>query len=298
MPKIRILNIHRPYRGTVDYLPEFRGLVSLMNSNGIKTKNTRIGRYLDFIEFGHDANFEILIQGNKEGYNLLMHKEICELLWVWQGIKNNYTEDVIKDLRKLARGKDLLFNDTKTDNVRDIQFQLRILSYFLKSGIDARYEDSSGSDIAFTHGDTSIYVECKRIKSKNQLQKRIKEAFRQVGRRVAQGHSKHNYGIVVLDITKVAIPHGGLIWSWFHFQNKWKIQKAIKEATEYSKLQHAVDKKSNGVVFVASVPTYAIIPIPYLPAKIRFSNYFVPTELSVKLEPNLYKKLVRAMADH
>ena len=114
-----------------------------------------------------------------------------------------------------------------------------------------------------------------------------------MGKRVSQGKSKYNYGIVVLDITKVAVPHGGLIWSWFHFRNKWKIQKAIKVATDYSKLEHAVDKKKNGVVFVwiqASVPTYAIIPIPYLSAKIRFSNYFIPTELSVEIEPNLYKK--------
>ena len=80
VPKIRINSPHRPYQGTVDYLPQFRALVSLMNDKGIKTKNSLIGRYLDFIESVHDANFEIIIQGNKEGYNLLIHKEICELL--------------------------------------------------------------------------------------------------------------------------------------------------------------------------------------------------------------------------
>lgn len=60
-------------------------------------------------------------------------------------------------------------------------------------------------------------------------------------------------------------------------------------------------KKSNGVVFVwiqASVPTYAIIPIPYFSAKARFSNYFSPTELSTELEPGLYKKLIKIMFCH
>ena len=180
VPKIRIYNPHRPYHGTVDYLPQFRALVSLMNNKGIKTKNTRIGRYLDFIESGHDANFEIIIPGNKEGYNLLIHKEICELLWIWQGIKNNCTDDVVKDLRRLTKGNDLLYNDKKTDTVRDIQFQLRILSYFLRSGVDAKYEDSTGSDISLIHEETSIYVECKRVKSRNQLQKRIKDRFKDI----------------------------------------------------------------------------------------------------------------------
>ena len=108
----------------------------------------------------------------------------------------------------MVSGADFAALDRNTES-RNTQFELRIASYLGRIGY--RLEFDSLTDIVATRGLTTYYIECKRVASASQLARRIKEAVRQIERRMPRsGFFRKRYGVVATDVTRIAFPHNGL----------------------------------------------------------------------------------------
>lgn len=95
-------------------------------------------------------------------------------------------------------------NSSNKDQSRDFAFELSIGSRFSKAGYTVNL--ISISDIVVTIGNRKLYVECKRLKSYKQLEKRIKSANKQIKKRVHSEISSKARGMIALNITDIINP--------------------------------------------------------------------------------------------
>ena len=181
---------------------------------GIKLQPGRIHEYKklfekykdnpeDLFKGPHDENFEMAV-------NAL--RETDEISWIHEGlIKHDeiYSKDVIQ---KMSDGGFKRKDDTTANQARDFEFELRIVTYFLRAGFPV--DLSSDADIIVNIRGYSLYVECKRIKSNKQLYKRISEANLQLMRRyIHHVHPKEPVGLIVIDTYDLLFPNYSFIVS-------------------------------------------------------------------------------------
>ena len=190
---------------------------ALCAQHGISTKNTRIDRYRRYFKVapsGWDLDQGIFIDPPdnpiQHGLDRLLYvlREVHELAWIGEGLRDAETIGLAEKLRTIVRGADFAALDRNTES-RNTQFELRIASYLARAGY--RLDFSSLTDIVATRKRTTYFVECKRVASPGQLKRRIKEAVDQISLRMPKNglfHGRH--GIVAIDVTKVAFSQNGL----------------------------------------------------------------------------------------
>lgn len=172
-----------------------------ISSFGVPYKKTRFGLYeKDVVEFlksfgSADA---------KESVSIFMnaHKEANELVRIMNVYKTFDNDSILEPIKKMTSGQRFR-NATAKDQSRDFAFELGFASRFIKSGYSV---DLRGiSDLVVNINGTTLYVECKRLKSLGQLEKRTKEANEQIKRRLASDKSSKSRGIIALNITDLVM---------------------------------------------------------------------------------------------
>ncbi|MGY1988350.1 hypothetical protein ACI792_19210 [Blastococcus sp. SYSU DS0669] len=199
-------------------MERLRRFEELCAKHDVVTRNTRIDRYRRYLERPQTEAWELdkgvfIDPPNspiKHGLDRLLYvlREVHELTWIGEGLRDADTSGLSGKLRIVVRGADFAALDRNTE-YRNTQFELRIASYLARTG--HRLDFETLTDIVATRGLTTYYIECKRVAKAVQLRRRIKEALDQIEARMPRSTLLHRRrGVVAADVTQVGFIHNGL----------------------------------------------------------------------------------------
>lgn len=203
-----------------DHVADLVEIQAFLEARGIQTHNTRIDRYIQYLEqaaHGDPINeariFKNVLDARfQSGTDWLLYvlREAHELMWILKGLKVHIPKGVDEKLQKVVSGSDFAALDTHTES-RNTQFELRIASYFCQAGCEV--DLSTRTDVIATTPEHAFYLECKRIAGPKNLQENLIKAKRQLISRMPSRHgTRKAYGLLAADVTKVAFSHNGLTW--------------------------------------------------------------------------------------
>lgn len=177
------------------YHKDYWQAIEWLKAQGLNVNNSRyVSIMRDLGEFSIGEYPAELIWGMSEVDTL--YRVYLDIL------SNGYFDG--EDLRKLLNGSKFL-NDEKlggAENSRNYLFELILAGIFAKSG--AKIDFNTIADFRFKlPRESAGYVECKRIASSTQLEKRIVEAYEQIQLRCAENDA----GIVGIDFSRLMWEH-------------------------------------------------------------------------------------------
>ncbi len=254
---------------------------------GIQTANTRLQRYKDYLcwtaaEKGLHSG-EAFFKNAKQhpfkspiDWYLYVLREVHELMWIVKGLKMHMPKGAEGKLRTIVGGSDFAALDSNSQS-RNLQFELRIASYFCQAGCEV--DLSSKTDIIATKGRFAFFVECKRVGSSSQATKRLSEAVKQLLHRMPQRHQgKLAFGCVTADITKAAFQHNGLTFAFTSDHAKHVIQEKLLEMVneiDFKSVFNSGDRLLR-CFFQIHIPSLIIHPPT---TSTRFSSYCLDNAL-------------------
>jgi len=217
------------------HIDDLLEIQDFIEKRGIKTVNTRIERYIEFLRqasinqsinpsdiFKHSTTSPFR---HSTDWMLYVLREVHELMWILKGIKKRVPLGIDDKLKMIVSGRDFAVLDTNS-NSRNTQFELRIASYFCQAGYDV--DISTETDIIATSKRQAFYIECKRVGSEKQLEKRLSEAKRQLSRRIPPQSGKLTIvGCIAADVTKVAFSHNGLTFGMVNEHSRDAIREKL-----------------------------------------------------------------------
>ena len=186
--------------------------------HGVQTKNTRIDRYVQYLQNecnGDSCDPSRIFKNSPTDFFyqpidwfLYVLREIHELVWIHKGMKSRPPNGLEEKLRAIVAGRDFAALDADSRS-RDTQFELRIASYFCQMGCDV--DVSQRTDITVSFDEFDLYIECKRIGSATQLEKRLSLARKQLREKLTQRTARRMaMGCIAADVTKVAFTQNGI----------------------------------------------------------------------------------------
>lgn len=219
-----------------EHLKDLLELKAFLHARGIKTTNTRIERYIQYLgecTTGHPEKAADVFKNSKDqrfrnplDWELYVLREVHELMWILKGLKAHIPKGIDAKLSMLASGTDFAALDSNTQS-RNVQFELRIVSYFCQTG--CQVDLSTETDLIATFSKLIFYGECKRVANQAQLHRRISEAKRQLYKRMPEKLEGHiPCGFIALDVTRAAFPHNGLTWAQTPDHSRDIIQNKLK----------------------------------------------------------------------
>ncbi|MDP2224188.1 hypothetical protein [Nitrosomonas sp.] len=208
---------------------------NFLEERGIQTTNTRIERYIEYLRQAVGDGLidaATIFKNSTEGpfqhstdWMLYVLREVHELMWILKGVKAQVPLGVDEKLRVIVGGSDFAALDADSRS-RNTQFELRIASYFCQAGCEV--DLSTETDVIALSDDEAFYLECKRVGSVNQLEKRLSEAKKQLSRRMPRKDGKRvTYGCVAVDVTKCAFVHNGLTFAVTNEHSRDVIQEKL-----------------------------------------------------------------------
>ncbi len=224
-----------PYIPIKELLKDLIEFKELIEEFDISTKNSRIDRYIQYFEKianGETVDPKKIFKNSSDSpckhnsdWLLYLLRELHELNWIYKGFKHYKPKGLKNKLEIIISGRDIAALD-KNSVSRDTQFELRIASYFCQSNFEI--DLSSETDIILINSKSIYFIECKRITSLKALKERLSDAKEQLLRRIPKGFNKKPYyGMIALDVTKVAFSHNGLVFGVTPEHSKKNIQKEL-----------------------------------------------------------------------
>lgn len=156
--------------------------------------------------------------------------EVIELLKIYNNLKHTNIDTWSRQAEFLFKGQEFA---ASKDQSRDFLFELLIASKFVYAR-EYKIELNTASDIKLKKGSDTIYVECKRVKSRKSLIKNIKVAAIQIDKKV---ETIHDFGLIFVDITEaVNVRH---LSSGTNHGNTMKLMKMVNNfLNEYFRLEY------------------------------------------------------------
>ena len=226
-----------PLVNQLDDLMEFQ---DFLEEQGISCKNSRIDRYVQYYthlvknDKGMEEEiFKNSVDGpfkNSSNWAAYIIREVHELVWILKGLKQCRPKGLRAKLKCIVSGRDFAALDKKSMS-RDVQFELRIASYFCQAGYGI--DLSTDTDIIIENSTSVYYVECKRVSSRRKLVRNMNNARKQLRLRMPKKRNgKPCYGIVALDVTKAAFVHNGLTFGVTPEHSRDYIRQALIELSD------------------------------------------------------------------
>lgn len=269
-----------PSLGYEDNLEDLRKFVLLVESLGINVTGTRIARYQSYYEalIEGTGDEEKIFQGisgekfdNPQDTRLYVLREVHELMWIIKGLKIHLPKGAEEKLNQVVGGRDFAALDKDTLS-RNTQFELRIASYFCQAGYSVNM--SNLTDVIATRDENTYCVECKRVASYTALIKRLKQARKQLMTRLRPSIlNSRNYGIIAMDVTKVAFTHNGLTWGISADHTKDVIRDKLREIDD-SIIRSGFSLEPENMLLIwlqIHIPALVLYPHQYTT---RFSSFF------------------------
>jgi hypothetical protein len=181
---------------------EYQFACEWISSYGIDYEKTRFGDYeRDFLEFLNKKGKVEAKESLRMFFNA--HLEANELIRI-KNVFDKHNELVDHDSIKKTVSGQKFRNGSKKDQSRDFAFELGVATRFIKAGYYV--ELNNLADLVAQVNGRTLYVECKRIKSQRQLEKRVKEANKQLESRFLIDKNHLSRGMVALNLTDILNP--------------------------------------------------------------------------------------------
>ncbi len=253
-----------------------------LERRGIHTRSTRIQRYIDYLRqvtLEKSADPGMIFKNSAEGpfthptdWMLYVLREAHELMWILKGLKVHVPVGTDDKMKVIVGGRDFAALDADSQS-RNTQFELRIASYFCQAGCDV--DLSTETDIIAVSDSEAFYLECKRVGSRNQLQRRLSDAKAQLHRRVPKKHGQRTVcGCVPADVTKVAFSHNGLTFAVTNQHSRDVIQEKLIAIANDSQRLPLFQDCHNLLNYWFQIHISALILQPPTTAT-RFSSYHI-----------------------
>ncbi|HMO52671.1 MAG TPA: hypothetical protein PKE26_15925 [Kiritimatiellia bacterium] len=204
------------------------------------------------------ATFEHSLSQQANAYG-----EISEILRIHQGLASLYESELRDRLRKVLSGKEGRPSPSDFDPARDTAFELLVASRLLAAGYTIDF--SNDADLVLNVSDTTLFVECKRLKSLNKLQKRIGKGLKQLNIRYANSTDPDtSRGLLALSISDMINPtHDLLVSPTAQSMGDFASNINQRFIEEHEHIWHGLaDKRTIGVLVEFS--TVGIIKEPHM----------------------------------
>ncbi|EZI27320.1 hypothetical protein [Pseudomonas extremaustralis] len=226
-----------------DRFSDLEELRSFLEGRGIQTKNTRLDRYQKYLKLASETGLENFdprsifknvtddrFQHGLDWY-LYVLREVDELMLILKGLKQYVPNGVDERLTKIVGGSDFAALDKNTES-RNIQFELRVASYFCLAGF--LVDLTTDTDIIASKGRYHFYIECKRVSNSKQLEENLLKAKQQLLARMPTKRHLLNkyYGVIAADVTKVACSHNGLTMGITNEHARDVVQDALRSISD------------------------------------------------------------------
>jgi len=132
---------------------------------------------------------------NNEVYYIIQSfYEMHQIVLIYEFLKENNSNEFLNTLKEIPKGKDFReeARELKKDDPRNFLYELMIAIHFTKKNFQV--DLSTLTDIKISQPE--IFIECKKIKSINKFEERLKKAIKQI-----ISINKKNLGIIFIDIT-------------------------------------------------------------------------------------------------
>ncbi len=272
----------------LDFSHHYNDLIEFRNfltGRGVQTTNTRIDRYISYLQqvcsqSPNDIDASKIFKNSVDGpfqhstdWLLYVLREVHELGWILKGLKIFLPKGIDEKLNFIVSGRDFAALDGDSRS-RDIQFELRIASYFCQTGCEVHLSEET--DVIALTAKQAFYIECKRVGNENQLPKRLSEARKQLSTRMPRKNSlRIAFGCVAADVTKVAFSHNGLTHAMTNEHSRDVIQgKLVPIARAIQKVDLFRDCRSL-LFYWLQIHIPALIVQPPT-AVTRFSSHHIP----------------------
>jgi len=271
-----------------------------LRGRGIGTRNTRIERYIDYLQQAAgqapaDAAkvFKNSVRGpfvSSIDWLLYVLREVHELMWILRGLKVHLPLGADEKLKIIVGGTDFAVLDIDSQS-RDVQFELRIASYFCQARCEV--DLSTDTDVVALTKDQAFYLECKRVGSRTQLVKRLSEARRQLNRKMPRNRGRRIvFGCVAADVTRAAFSHNGLTFGMTNEHSRDIIQKKLVDVARASQKTPLFRASRSLFCYWLQIHIPSLVLHPVLPVT-RFSSYHILRERLARQE----RKAARAFYD-
>lgn len=185
-----------------------------LNSLGIQYSATRVGQYQRILrrlalcqqsgtldDFNSSYPFEVWVNAALEA---------AEIVRIFEGLSGEKHLGLVEKIKDAVSGHELYVLDKSDRSGRDVGLELAAAAKFALAGYQV---DLTGSaDVSVKFGTHPLYVECKRIKSKAQINKRLKEGVKQLHKRyVSSDIPPAARGMLVVSISKLVNENLGLL---------------------------------------------------------------------------------------
>ncbi|MFZ5697254.1 MAG: hypothetical protein ACOY9J_00760 [Pseudomonadota bacterium] len=198
----------------IDAADRFDSACDWLNGLGIRYSTTRVGKYQRILrhlascqssgalgEFYSSYPFEVWVNAALEA---------AEIVRIHDGLSGDKNLGLVEKIREAIRGHELYVLDNSDRSGRDFSLELVTAAKFASAGY--RVDLTGDADVSVMFGAHPLYVECKRIKSPAQINKRLKEGVKQLHRRyVACDIPRSARGILVVSISRLVNADMGLL---------------------------------------------------------------------------------------
>lgn len=185
-----------------------------LNAIGINYSPTRVGKYRKLFasvarhqlsntleRFHEDGQFEEWVNA--------VH-EVAEINRIFDGLSEQDGIDLVQRLKKSLKGHHLHVFEDDDSSGRDFSFELSIAAKFVRRGFAVDFGDDA--DVAVDIGSVRFFVECKRLKSALQIEKRISDGLKQLVTRYENAPTPAMArGLLALSIGRIANEEFGLL---------------------------------------------------------------------------------------
>lgn len=191
------------FEGKDASLDKLDEVIEWLSSVGVRSAATRLIKYKLFIsDFYRVLGTEEATKDHLHQY-AQAQREVFELIRLMETLQLQESSNLLQRLKQITSG--LPFRSAQThDPARDISFELSIAGRFLKAGLEV--DLSQVADVVVRASQYTIYVECKRITSERQLEKRIAGAYQQAFRRIASSNSTKAKGFCAFEVSEIISP--------------------------------------------------------------------------------------------
>ena len=192
---------------------EYERALEWLNTLGFQYSKNRFGAYHKSIknslkEITKEKNFDKKLKAINEYLN--SYFEAFELIRLRNAFNTKKHEEYIEQMKFVISGQPFR-NIAKNDHSRNYSFELTLAARLINAGY-ATYVDQIADIVSEIEGRT-VYFECKRVKSINNLKKNVSSANEQLKKRMQNSKSTGAKGISALNITDVLNPQSEFIFT-------------------------------------------------------------------------------------
>ncbi|BBA33266.1 hypothetical protein sS8_1306 [Methylocaldum marinum] len=205
------------YYASDTYVEAYRKLgeaCAWLDALGIEYSRTRVGRYEKI--FGALARHQLAgtldafyDEHSFESWVNAAH-EVAELVRMYEGLSGQFDPSLIGRLKDSLKGQELYVLDSENRSGRDFSFELATAAKFVNVGFAVDF--GHDADLKVQMNGFTFFVECKRLKSAQKIQRRIKDGLDQLHKRYVKSENPSMArGMLALSIGKTVNEKLGLL---------------------------------------------------------------------------------------